>query len=763
MAYITRRKHPVARRPVSQSLSLGSAVLTGLMASTAGAAGLPDDTPAAYRLDEVSVQSPHTGNYKSDRLTTPKFTQPISETPRTIQVINKQLMHDQQATTLTEALRNSPGVGTFYAGENGASTTGDSVYMRGFDSSGSIFVDGVRDLGSISRDVFNTEQVEVIKGPAGADYGRTAPTGSINLATKQAFQGDLSAASLTGGSDGQKRTTLDLNRRLTDSLAGRLNLMAQDSDVAGRDTVNNSRWGIAPALTLDLNERARLAFNFLHITQNNVPDGGVSTVGLPGYTTPDPAFPQISEAPKVDSENFYGAESDHDDAEVNMATVLFEYELTDRTRLHNTLRWGRTRQDYRLTAIMGVNANGSTDPADWTVRRLPNLKDQTNTILTNQTGLVTELDTGSVSHTLSYGVEVTREEIETRGLSRPTVPDASPYDPNDNFYYGASKDGSRGEGTTDTVAGYLFDTLTFGEHWQLNGGVRLDRYRADYESTTACTGGGRDPAACAGQAVGTVVPSVDTDSSDTLFNWKAGVLHKTTPWLNLYADYAVSHQPPGGENLQLSDSERSADNANYDPQKARTAEVGAKWKLAHNQLLLTTALYRTEVSDLVEQDPTDGNYYQTGEKRVQGVEVSVVGNITPNWNLSAGYTTMNATVEEGAAQSQDGGSRLTYTPEHAFTSWTTYRLPFDLTVGAGARYTGGLKRGRDGAVGTPDHTEGYWVADAMARYPLNRNVDLQLNVYNLFDEEYVAAINKSGYRYTPGTPRTALLSVNIHY
>ncbi|MCU5788393.1 TonB-dependent receptor domain-containing protein, partial [Alloalcanivorax marinus] len=283
------------------------------------------------------------------------------------------------------------------------------------------------------------------------------------------------------------------------------------------------------------------------------------------------------------------------------------------------------------------------------------------------------------------------------------------------------------------------------------------------ESPPACTGGGRDPAACAGQAVGTVVPSVDTDSSDTLFNWKAGVLHKTTPWLNLYADYAVSHQPPGGENLQLSDSERSADNANYDPQKARTAEVGAKWKLAHNQLLLTTALYRTEVSDLVEQDPTDGNYYQTGEKRVQGVEVSVVGNITPNWNLSAGYTTMNATVEEGAAQSQDGGSRLTYTPEHAFTSWTTYRLPFDLTVGAGARYTGGLKRGRDGAVGTPDHTEGYWVADAMARYPLNRNVDLQLNVYNLFDEEYVAAINKSGYRYTPGTPRTALLSVNIHY
>src|SRR3546814_13342222 len=116
----------------------------------------------------------------------PKFTQPLVDTTQTIQVIGSDLFNEQGATTLTEALRNSPGVGTFYVGENGNTTTGDAVYMRGFDTSGSIFVDGIRDLGSISRDVFNIEQIEVAKGPAGPDNGRTAPSGAINLATKHA-------------------------------------------------------------------------------------------------------------------------------------------------------------------------------------------------------------------------------------------------------------------------------------------------------------------------------------------------------------------------------------------------------------------------------------------------------------------------------------------------------------------------------------------------------------------------------------------------
>lgn len=767
MTYIKRRKRPLSRSVLSQGVSLGTALLTGLVAANANAADTQTSTDKQpITLQEVSVKAPETSNYKSDTLSSTKFTQPIAETARTVEVINKELMHDQQATTLTEALKNSPGVGTFYVGENGSTSTGDSVYMRGFDSSSSIFVDGVRDLGSISRDIFNIDQVEVIKGPAGTDYGRTAPSGSINLVTKQAYLANGLSGSISGGSGDQKRATADFNRAIGEHTAVRLNLMGQDSGVPGRDDVEHDRWGIAPSIAFGLDTDTRVYLNFLHVTQNNVPDGGVPTVGLPGYTSPDATRPQLGNAPKVDTENFYGTDADHDDVDLDMFTTIIEHDLGNGDLLRNTTRWGRTHQDYMLSSFMASDSYFVTpdinDPGSWSIRRLPNYKVQTNTILTNQTGLISHAQTGQVSHTFSYGVELTEEKVQTQGMEAVgTVPNVNLYDPQHGAtgFYG-QKTGADGEGTTVTVAGYLFDTMEIGERWQLTAGLRLDHYKADFKNSAAC--GGRRGPDCGTLPTGTVIPNVDSNTSDTLFNWQLGGLYKATPWLNLYADYAVAAQPPGGNNLELSNSDSSSDNPNFDPQKARTAEVGAKWKLAGNRLLVTTTLYRTEVTNLIEEQ-SDGTYRQTGEKRVQGVELSAVGNITRNWNLSAGYTTMNTSIEDGDAEAQDGGNELTYTPKHAFTSWTTYRLPFDLTVGAGARYVGGLKRGHDGAVGTPDHTEGYWVADAMASYPINRNLDLQLNVYNVFDKDYVASINKSGYRYNPGTPRTALLTLNLRY
>ena len=163
-------------------------------------------------------------------------------------------------------------------------------------------------------------------------------------------------------------------------------------------------------------------------------------------------------------------------------------------------------------------------------------------------------------------------------------------------------------------------------------------------------------------------------------------------------------------------------------------------------LLLTAALFRTDIENEVEQND-DGSYSQYGKKRVEGYEISLAGNITPDWQVIGGYTQQHASVREGANTAQDGTSALPYTPEHAFTLWSQYQATDAIALGAGARYIGSMHRGSDGAVGTPSYTEGYWVADAKVGYRINRNVDLQLNVYNLFDTHYVASINKSGYRY----------------
>jgi catecholate siderophore receptor len=376
-------------------------------------------------------------------------------------------------------------------------------------------------------------------------------------------------------------------------------------------------------------------------------------------------------------------------------------------------------------------------------------------------------ESGSFANDLSGGLEVSREKLDTRNVAvldgESTWPAASVYDPNPDVSGPAyGRTGAQGEGSSDTTALYVFDTLTLNERWQLNAGARVDRYDSEFSSTLVC--GTRGAPACGELPAGTIVPGVDADASDTLFSWKAGVLFKPAQNGSIYLNHAISMQPPGGSSLELSAGQNSANNPIYDPQESRTSELGTKWELAGNRLLLSAAVYRTNVENEIVRDPVDLTYSQIGEKRVQGIELSAIGQITDSWSISAGYTTMDTEVVRGTTVTQDGSNALTYTPDSAFTTWTTWRTPFNnLVIGGGARYSGELKRGTDGAVGTPTYTEDYWVFDAVVAYPVSDNFDVRLNAYNLFDKDYVSAINKSGYRYTPGIPRSFLLTANLKF
>jgi catecholate siderophore receptor len=757
------------------------------LAIAAPIAGHAQSTDTEQVLRPVNVQTTAEAPYKADAVASPKFTQPLKDTPQTIQVITSDLFKQQGATTLTEALRNSPGVGTFFVGENGSTSTGDSIYMRGFDTSSSIFVDGIRDLGSISRDLFNIDQVEVEKGPAGTDNGRSAPTGAINMVSKQAFLHDQSSGTIDVGTGGQKRATADMNQTLKGLNGGalRLNAMWQDSDQPGRDHVNNSRVGFAPSLGLGLEGNTRAYINLLYIKQDNIPDGGVPTIGLPGWT-PQPGLEQLAGHP-VDQENFYGTRNqDHDDVTAKMATLKIEHDFSDTVKLSNIARWGQTAQDYLLTSFMGTggtSANPQNGNIKWTdindlstytiARSNTNYKDQVNKILTDQLNLRVDFTTGSIPHNLSTGLEWAREQQDayTDVAYSGSRPAANLYDPNwndvDTLAYG--RNGAGSEGQTDTASVYAFDTAKFGEHFLVTGGVRLDHYKTEYNSTAACTtttplprGGTACPA---GVANNSIVTTTDLDTSDTLFNWKLGAVYKPVEAGSLYVNYAISWQPPGGANFQLSTANNNANNPDLDPQKAKTLEVGTKWDVLQDALALNLAWFRTDVTNEINTQDVDlnGNPSQSGKKRVQGFEISAVGSITENWAVSTGYTHLNTSVENGPDVAQDGSSNLTYTPDSAFTAWTTYRLPFGLTVGGGAIYSGEMHRGTDGAVGTPAFTRSYTVYNALVSYPLTENLTLRMNAYNLFDKEYVAAINKSGYRYTPGTPRTFLFSTDFRF
>src|SRR3954468_12718732 len=193
------------------------------LAGAQGEAQQATDPPKTLPKISVEATEPE-ATPKVDRVSSPKFTQDLLDTPQTISVVSKEVLQQQGATSLSQALRNTPGV-TFLLGENGNTATGDSIFMRGFDTQGSIFIDGIRDLGTVTRDTFNTEQVEIAKGPAGPDFGRGAASGYVNLASKVPVAESFSSGSTSYGTASNGRITGDVNHAFSESTAVRLDVM----------------------------------------------------------------------------------------------------------------------------------------------------------------------------------------------------------------------------------------------------------------------------------------------------------------------------------------------------------------------------------------------------------------------------------------------------------------------------------------------------------------------------------------------------------
>lgn len=767
MAQIKSRKH-------SKTVSL--VALAATLPLTAHAA---DSEQQSTRLPTIQVEAAAENAYKKDTLSSAKFTQPVLNTTQTVAIIPEKVLKEQNATTLTEALRNVPGVGTFSLGENGRMNTGDAVTMRGFDTANSIFIDGVRDLGNVTRDMFNYEQIEVFKGPAGTDNGRTAASGSINLSTKHANLEDSNSATLGFGSDDYYRATADLNKKINETTAIRLNAMGENSNGIGRDGVENKKWAIASSLGFGLGTDLRVFLDYLHTEQDNKLDGGIPTVGLPGFDankSTNAAIKSLANylnSHKVDTSNYYGAPEDFDDVSADMATARIEYDISEKTKLANTARWGKTEHQY-LSTFSG-NAYTTTNPAnpnDASAMRVSgsaNNGDTENEIITNQTSLVTSFNTGRLKHDVSTGVEFTREEMKTRGWTATVTGTNSLYNPQGTVHTALVRNtngNGDSEGQMDTYSIFAFDTIAISPKFSVNGGIRLDRYKLDSDSfvNTAASG---QPAK---------YEAVNLKDDGNLFNWKVGALYKPTPNGSLYANYAVQQQAPGtitgGDGIgnanvfAPSGSASSNNNLELDPQEINTVEVGAKWEFFDSRLLLTGALFQTELTNELEKDGE--LYYQTGEKTVKGVELGVIGSLNDHWQVTAGYTHQKTDIKNvtQAASSQlvsaDGSSNMPFTPSDAFTMWTTYSMD-KWSIGSGARYNGEMTKSKDGNTVGPSVIPDYWVFDSMIGYQATPNVGIQLNINNLFDEDYISSINRGGLRYIAGAERNYRLTFNFKF
>ena len=425
-----------------------------------------------------------------------------------------------------------------------------------------------------------------------------------------------------------------------------------------------------------------------------------------------------------------------------------------------------------VNALVISNLATPKDPNSWSVVRTRQGIDQENKILTNQTTLNIKAKTGFVEHDIVAGLELLREEqfnntlnVQTPGQAAPTVPSANLYSPDpyqtlpDLVYTGAYANGK-----TDTAAAYLFDTLKFGERFQLNGGVRVDYYDTEADALTVATN--------ATTLAVTKTPS-NLSTHGTLVSWKLGSVFKPTSASSIYTSYAKSFTPPGTA-FVLSNTASSASNATNDPtakaQETHHYEIGTKWALNEDKIILTAAAYHTENENQITQDPITLQYIPEGKTTVKGLELGAVGQLTRAWNVSAGVALMDSEQENqqtynATTKVWTENNAVRWSPDWTATLWTTYSVA-GFRAGLGARYVDEQKRSiTPGSTATTNMPviPSYVVFDALLGYTLNDKASLNLNIYNLADKEYISTLNNSGARLVMGQPRSAALTFNYKF
>lgn len=722
------------------------ATAVGLSVASWAGAGIaqPAQTRSGEQveLDSVTVTGEREG-YKVDHASSPKYTAPLLDTPQTVTVVPQELIREQNALSLRQVLSNVSGI-TFAAGEGGGGL-GDSINIRGFSANSNILIDGLRDTAQSSRsDAFNLESVEVVKGPSSVYSGAGTTGGSINLVRKTPRATAFRSASLGVGTDSYKRLTADINQPL-EGLEGavfRLNLMGHENDMAQRDHIDFERWGIAPSLTFGMGTPTRLNLSYFRQSDEDMPD-----YGLPARDG--------RVLPGVDRDGFFGfRDIDTEETDVESFTIRLDHDFSDNVSISNLTRYSETE---RLTIISAAHVNTVGVPAGFYRPAGPqgHGRDYSTELLINQTNLTWRFNTGGIAHTLVAGAEISREDYSRNTFSS-GLPSGTAWPVyelgNPPGYWGgpvAHVPGQRVSTELDSNALYLFDTLELSEHWQVNAGLRYERFEGTGRTQNLSSG-----------------TSERLESSDDMLSGRLGLVYKPVENGAIYLAWGNSYNP-SAENLASTGSGLSADTQDLDPEENETWELGTKWELLDRRLALNAALFRvTKTNGRIDGDVISDPVVLDGKQRVEGIELGVSGKLTERWDVFANYTVLSSEILKAAdANIAQEGQALANTPPRSFSLWTTYDLPMGFEVGYGAQYVSE----RNVAVSSSAKVPEYWVHSAMLGYDVSDNLSLQLNVRNLFDKEYYDRVRSNigsdarSSALVPGEGRTAILTANLSF
>jgi len=787
------RPRPAAGAPSPQQVRARNALRRAARRSQPAAVPFPNagglsadrnpyaDAAAPYKVDHIQASG--------------KFPEPLLNTPKTVTVISKDVLADENATSLKQAVLNTAGV-TLGTGEGG-NAFGDRFFVRGFDTRNDVFIDGVRDSGVSVRENFFTEQIEILRGPGSSFAGRGTTGGAINIVTKQATtEKSFYNMDTTLSTDPGARVTLDVNQVISPTLAIRAGGVFQDSDVAGRSYTTDDRGGGFVAMTWKPVDAVKVTADYVHTDIHGMPDFGVPylrtgpTNAAGQYTTtaggPAPEY-------GVNRDNFYGfVNRDFFEVHQDIATINTEVKITPDLTFSDKVRGSKSLLNYIGTIPESANPTANTLTANTLSRYQP------TDVVANQSDFTYKFDTGNWKHTAVAGVEVSREtsSIDSyTGLTSENLNGAGMFsssgaptnvsitNPQYTFAPFSATPTLTGKPTQiaiDTTSGYLIDSANYRDLVILNGGIRFDDYgiKASGYGTSGLFGS---------QAVEFGMP-----------NFNLGLTLKPLPITSVYIAYATSSDPVGSEFDGTSAAYgglapviNGGSNQIFGPMKNTAIEVGNKWELFQRHLLVSGALFQTNVTNARESvnvtaaNPTaSGCTYNAqiggasqpcitagAAYEIHGIDLEVTGKITDKWSVFGGLVLMKSEVTKSLVPSADPalyptnvGLPLANIANQSFSLLSKYQIDDRWEVGGQAVYRSSMPGGTLLAANQGTMLPSFWRFDSFAEAKLDKNWKVKLFVNNIFNKLYYTAFYQSSAPFTleaPGRTASVMLSARF--
>ncbi|NEQ20722.1 MAG: TonB-dependent siderophore receptor, partial [Microcoleus sp. SIO2G3] len=572
---------------------------------------------------EVVVTGEQGDGYRTPNATTATRTDtPLRDIPQSIQVVPEQVLDDQQAVRLQDAVRNVSGVvqgNTFGSG-------GDTFNLRGFPQF-TLLRNGFRDNSENRsvRETANLESVEVLKGPASVLYGTLEPGGVINLSTKQPLSEPFYAAEVQVGNFNFIRPTIDFSGPLNSdrSLLYRLNVAYENGDYFRDYDQEIERFFISPVVTWQISEQTDVTFEFEYLEDKRPFDRGLIAVGR-----------EIADIP---FDRILGEPDDFSEREQYVASYRLEHRFSENWTLRNAFQFLANDAAY---VFLDTDEGLEEDTGELT-RSLAD-QEYTDRNYSLQTNLIGKVATGSIQHTLLFGIDLSRgtQDIDNR-RQFDGIPTQNIFDP----VYGFVKP-NRDQlpfrvdiGTATEILGlYVQDQIALTDNLKVLLGGRFDIVNINNTFRQA--------------ELGVVTFESEDEQQEEAFTPRVGIVFQPIEALSLYGSYSESFTP---------NSATAADGTLLEPETGRQYEVGIKGDLFDGRLSATLAAFDITKSNVATTDPDNPDFsIPIGEQRSRGIELNVAGEIRQGWNIIASYAYIDAEITED----NDGqeGNRLFNAP-----------------------------------------------------------------------------------------------------